>query len=129
MVDWFEQLSFLRFGCGLLEIVATVFLLEFLHPPGRINELLLPGIERMATRTNLHPDLRLGAPRLKRTAATAFHLGVYVLRMNFRFLDHTCVQGFILGFRIIIAFEPPETTPPTAAARGARFLGSSTFSR
>src|SRR3977135_624518 len=65
-----------------------VFLAELVDAPGRVDHLLLAGIERMAVRTNI--DLQVlahGGARLKGVAAAAADGDLAVLRMDRRFHD------------------------------------------
>jgi hypothetical protein len=82
-----DQLSF-----GL----ATVFTIKALHSARGIDELLLAGEERMATRAYLEPYLRLGRARLPGFAARAVHSCGYVLWMNISFhcSGYSCCEFF-----------------------------------
>ena len=74
-----RQLSFLAFA---FEIVAAVFLLEFLNPSGRVDELLCSGVKGMAFAANIDFQLLPRAAGGERIAAAASNLGVKVFRMN-----------------------------------------------
>src|SRR2546423_1249215 len=75
-----------RFGLGGLGSVRLGHaLLEFIHAPGGIDELLLAGIERMADVANTHQDDGLGRASLDHVAASAADFGVLIFRMDFSF--------------------------------------------
>jgi hypothetical protein len=82
-----DQLSF-----GL----ATVFTIKALHSARGIDELLLAGEERMATRAYLEPYLRLGRARLPGFAARTVHSCGYVFGMNISFhcSGYSCCEFF-----------------------------------
>jgi hypothetical protein len=56
-------------------------LLEFIHTAGRIDELLLARVKRMAGIADTHNNHRLGGPGPDHIAARATNLGIHVLRM------------------------------------------------
>src|SRR4030095_13292614 len=62
--------------------LALVLALEALHPAGRVPELLLARIERVALRAHFDADIGLGGPGLDDLAARTGNRGVHVLRMN-----------------------------------------------
>jgi hypothetical protein len=64
-------------GAGALEPA-----LEALYPAARVDELLLPRVERVAVRADLDVQLGLRGTRLKLVAAGAANDGGDVLRMN-----------------------------------------------
>src|SRR5438046_1137610 len=63
-------------------VVRPVLLAEALHPARRVQELLLPGVERMALGADFHVDHRGGAPGDERIAAGALNGGALIIRMN-----------------------------------------------
>src|SRR2546430_11897524 len=80
----FSQLSFSR-RAGPSGLGATLAPREFLHPPGRIDELLFPGEKRMAGGANTDFNVPLGRARVIDSAASADDIGLVILRMNVRF--------------------------------------------
>ena len=60
-------------------------LLEFVHASRRIDELLLPGVERMAGIANAHDNHRLGRAGLNHVAAGATNLRIHIFWMDFFF--------------------------------------------
>lgn len=63
-----------------------VFLTEFFHPAGGIENLLFAGVERMTLRAYFDMQIPThGRARLKLIAATASNGNFSVIRMNFRF--------------------------------------------
>ena len=77
-----SQLSFFRSADGLGAAVAPR---EFLHAPGRIDELLFPGEKRMARRADADFNVPLGRARVIDSAASADDIGLVILWMNVRF--------------------------------------------
>lgn len=68
-----------HFSAGTLaKLLASVALLETLHPPACINQLLLTSVERVALGAYLYVDLGHGRMRLEafatRTSYCAFHI-------------------------------------------------------
>ncbi len=66
---------------GLLEVICAVFLLESLYSTGGINILLFAGVERMAHRAYLRPDLFDGTAGLERIATAAMNHNLIVFWM------------------------------------------------
>jgi hypothetical protein len=64
---------------GLLHAVSF---LESFHAAGGIDQLLLPGEERMAGGADLRADFRLGGAGLEGVAAEAFHRHFVILGMD-----------------------------------------------
>src|SRR5262249_25143180 len=60
-------------------------LLELVHAPGGVDELLLAGVKRMTHVANADDDDRLGGAGLDHVAAGATDFRVYILRMNLCF--------------------------------------------
>src|SRR5437764_10888208 len=79
-----NQLSFSR-RAGTRGLGAAVAPGEFLHPPGRIDELLFAGEKRMARRANADFNVPLGRARVIDSAASANDIGLVILWMNVRF--------------------------------------------
>src|SRR4029077_20231394 len=65
-------------ACGLL---GPVFLAETLHPPGRVHELLLAGVVRVALGANLDMNHGHGGARDEVVAARALHGGPAIGRV------------------------------------------------
>src|SRR5215211_4050273 len=91
--------------------------LGFLEPPletldaaARVQQLLLPGVERVALRANLDVQHRLRRTRLERVPARAVHGRENVLGMDL---------GLHRAARIAEAIWPP-TLPPETTQTGAR---------
>src|SRR5690606_14711564 len=65
----------------------AVFLTEALDATGGIDDLLLAGIERVASRADFHLDRRLGARRTRGEVVTAgtihLHIGVFRVDVGF----------------------------------------------
>jgi hypothetical protein len=59
-------------------------LLEFVHAPGGVHELLLTGVERVAGVANADDDHGLGGAGLDLVAAGATDFRVHIFRMNVR---------------------------------------------
>ena len=57
-------------------------LLEFVHAPGGVHELLLAGVKRMADVADADDDRRLGGAGFDHVAARATDFRVHVFRMN-----------------------------------------------
>src|SRR6266481_4315915 len=62
--------------------LALVLLLESLDPTGRVHELVLTGIERMALGAHFHADVGLGRTSVNHLAARARDGRVHIVRMN-----------------------------------------------
>src|SRR5580765_732038 len=62
--------------------LALVLLLESLDPTGRVHELVLTGIERMALGAHFHADVGLGGTGVNHLAARARDGRVHIIRMN-----------------------------------------------
>src|SRR4029453_5285866 len=62
--------------------LALVLLLESLDPTGRVHELVLTGIERMALGAHFHADVGLGRSGVNHLAARARDGRVHIIRMN-----------------------------------------------
>ena len=69
------SLSGLRFGEALL---------EFIHSPGGVHELLLAGVKRMADVADTHNDHGPGGAGLDDVAAGTTDFRVHIFRMNVR---------------------------------------------
>src|ERR1700761_4294712 len=84
-------------AAGLLEAVRPAELLaEPLHAAGGIHELLLAREERVATRADIHVQLRLRAAGHEFVAASTADVTGDILRVNFGFHDdssHPNVRG------------------------------------
>ena len=78
-----------RTGTGSAGLLAhTVLTAKFIDAPGRINDLLFAGIERMTYRADIDVQLiRQCRLRLKFVAAATNNLDLVVLRMNVGFHD------------------------------------------
>lgn len=63
-------------------LALPVAALEPLHPAPRVDQLLLPRVEGVAGRADLHVDLRLGGPGLEGVPAGAPHHGLDVFGMD-----------------------------------------------
>jgi hypothetical protein len=63
----------------------TVFLFEFVDATTGIQELLLPGKERVTYGADLDAQVRFNRTGLKAVAASASYVGDVVLRMNVLF--------------------------------------------
>src|SRR5438445_8800369 len=61
---------------------APVLLLEALHPASRVHELLLARVEGVALRADLHLQIRLRRPGLKRIPARAPDVRQHVVGMD-----------------------------------------------
>jgi hypothetical protein len=75
---------------------ATVLAIKPFDATRRVNELLLARKERVAVRTNLQANLRLGRAGLPRLAARAMDRRVHILRMNIR-LHGMLLSGIFLS--------------------------------
>ena len=80
---------FHRTGAGSAGLLAhTVLAAKFIDAPGRINDLLFAGIERMTYRADIDVQLiRQCRLRLKFVATATNNLNLVVLRMNVGFHD------------------------------------------
>ena len=81
------QLNFLfllRRGGGLHGMCFREALLEFVHATGRVHELLLPGVKRMACVADADDNGLLRGTRLDYVAAGATDFRVHIFRMNVR---------------------------------------------
>lgn len=66
-------------------LITLVFAAEFINPPRCIDDLLLAGIKRVASRT--HVDVQVfsqGRTGFERVAATASHRDLFVSWVNIR---------------------------------------------
>ena len=70
--------------CGL-QAFQPVFLLEPLHPSGRVDQFLFAGEEGMATGTDFHRNFLLDGFRADLIAAGAFDDRIDILGVNFLF--------------------------------------------
>jgi hypothetical protein len=83
----FESLSLLflfRGKCGLGGLCLGGTLLEFVHAPGGVHELLLAGIEGMADVADADNDHGLGGAGLDHVATGAADFRVHIFRMDVR---------------------------------------------
>jgi hypothetical protein len=62
-----------------------VLFLEFLDAAGRIDDILLPGVKRMAVGADLNVEILCGRFRLDLISAGAFNYSVFVFWMYIRF--------------------------------------------
>jgi hypothetical protein len=76
----------------------TVLAVKSFDATRRVDEFLLARKERMAIRTNLKANLRLGRASLPRLAARAMDRRVHVLWMNIRF-HGMLLSGIILSLQ------------------------------
>src|SRR5205807_7747395 len=67
----------------------AVLLGKLLNAALGVDILSLTGVERMALRADLHPDVLAGRPGHERFAAGAGHHGLFVIGMNARSEEHT----------------------------------------
>src|SRR5256886_17702278 len=67
--------------------------LEALDAPGRVHELLLAGVEGVALRADLHPDVGPGRAGANDLAARARDRRLHVLRMNTHLHDRHLLRG------------------------------------
>jgi len=77
----------------------AVFAAEFVHSTGGVDNLLLPGIERVAGRADVDMQLRLGQRRagLDGVTAAAGNRNVVVVGMRFGFHDRGLQSGAAKG--------------------------------
>jgi hypothetical protein len=93
--------SFTRGRCRGLAI-ATI---ESIDAARRVNQLLLAGEKRMASRTNFHVQIALfGRTRLKIFAASTSYCDLVIFRMNsrFHFRDYLLLTFSLLSQQAII---------------------------
>src|SRR5690606_2509576 len=115
----------------------AVLLAETLHPAGRVDQLLLARVERVAVGADIRGDLALGGTSRESVATGAFHHGRGVYGMDV-FL-HRCLEFELackyIGFRPqdtsclqFGAFDSPRpqpitwTQPPPSPERVARMI-------
>jgi len=79
--------------------------LESLDASRHVDDLLLAGIKRMASGTQLHLNLGLSGLRLEAVATAAFDFGRTVLRMNSLFHDPVLLAIDLAGGKP----PPPES--------------------
>jgi hypothetical protein len=72
----------LSYPKSLGDLLHAVSLLESFHPAGGIDQLLLPGKERMAGGADFSADFRLGGTALEGVAAQAPHRHFLILGMD-----------------------------------------------
>src|SRR3954468_22968230 len=85
--------------------------LEPLYPATRVDELLLPGVERVAVRADLDVQLLLRRARLELVSARAVDGCEHVLGMDAGLHRRARIAAVVSA-----ATLPPETTTPTALA-------------
>src|SRR5215471_4013564 len=100
---------------GLLEPA-----LEALHPTARVDELLLPRVERVALRADLHVELRLRRAGPELVAARARHVREDVVGMDVSFHRLARIPAATFGSAL-----PPETTATTGPSSAAAILPAS----
>ena len=93
-----------------------VLVLELLHTPAAVDELLLPREERMAGRADVQADLLLRRPRLPGIAARASHFRVLEFGMNILFHFTTsfpgpAMHGHIRTLSPILFYRHFQTAP------------------
>src|SRR5436305_1659791 len=76
--SWPSLMPWPRLAAGSLGGAA----LEAIDPPTRVDQLLTPGVERVAVGADLDVDLRLGRARRELVAAGAAHVGLDVLGVD-----------------------------------------------
>ncbi len=92
---------------GLICIMFSVFLFEFLDPAGSIHQLLFSSIKRMAGGTDLDVNLLFHGAELKLFATGAFGLNFMIFRMDIRSHDfHGLQKNFQNG--LITAGNNPK---------------------
>jgi hypothetical protein len=74
-------------GRGTLTALLAVPAFELLDHSGGIDELLLPGVKRVAGATDLEPQLLLGRPCIERVPAGATNFDVVILGVDSTFHD------------------------------------------
>ena len=110
---------------GLLNFAFAVFFYKLLDSARGIDEFLLAGEERMALRTNLHPDDRLGRTGFGGCPACAGNRAFDILGMNLVLHDSNIVPRVAMwppypAFSPIFIMENPFDRPQERTRAGAR---------
>jgi hypothetical protein len=85
------------FEIAEIQSVTSVFgilSIEAFDSAGRIHQLLLAGKKRVALGTDFQVDFRFGRPRLECLAASAFHDGLDVSRVNIRLHESSRLNAY-----------------------------------
>jgi hypothetical protein len=79
---------------GTPSLLDIVLFLEFFDATRRIDDILLPGVKRMAVRADLNVKVFRCGPGLNLIAAGAFNDRIFILGMNIRFhLKHLLLMN------------------------------------
>src|SRR4029453_7662340 len=104
--------------------------LEALYATAGVDELLAPGVERMAVRADLDVDLGLGRARRELVATRAADVGLDVLRVNFGLHGRVQCSGHPSALDCSTAAQMPISgrmaSPPRWPSCAAAPGGSST---